>query len=82
MTEPVVRKPWWKAIIAGILDFVLVFGGGGYLIGRFTGGLTENGFHLEGAPALGLFALVIGYFVVFGRYLGGTIFRRLFGIAG
>jgi hypothetical protein len=82
MTEPTVHKPWWKAIIAGFLDFVLVFGGGGYVIALLTGGLTENGFRLEGLPALALFALVIGYFVVFGRYLGGTIFRRLFGIAG
>jgi hypothetical protein len=82
MVEPVVHKPWWKVTIAGILDFLLVFGGGGYVIARLTGGLTENGFQLNGAPALALFALIIGYFVVFGRFLGGTIFRRLFGIAG
>ncbi len=82
MTDIIKQKPVWKVIVAAILDFLLVFGGGGYLIARFTGGLTENGFALEGAPALALFALVIGYFVIFGRFLGGTIFRRLLGIAG
>jgi hypothetical protein len=72
-------RPFWKKALAGILDFALVFGGGGYLIAMATGGLTDGGFSLQGAPALGLFALVILYFVIFNKYLGGTIFKRLIG---
>ena len=82
MSGQKMHEPWWKAFIARILDFFLAFGSGGYVIARLTGGLTDNGFHLEDIPALVLFAVVIGYFVVFGRYLGGTLFQRLFGIAG
>jgi uncharacterized RDD family membrane protein YckC len=77
------EKPaFWRRIFAGILDFLLVFVGGGLLIGKLTGDTTENGFQLNGMPALILFALVIAYFVVFNRFLGGTIFKRVFGIAG
>ena len=69
----------WRRILAGILDLALSFGGGGYLIASLTGDTTENGFELNGIPALILFALVIGYFVIFSKFLGGTIFRRLLG---
>jgi len=70
----------WKVVLAAILDFLLVFLGGGYVIALVTGGTTDGGFQLNGAPALILFALVIAYFVVMKR-LGGTLFKRLFGIA-
>ena len=72
--------PMWKKVIAAILDFITIFFGGGLIIAYLTGGLTEGGFSLEGGPALILFAVVIAYFVVFQRYLGGTIWRRIFGI--
>lgn len=67
----------WRKVVAGILDFIFVFFGGGYLIGWLTGGLTPEGFSLNGGPAIVLFGLIILYFVVFSRYLGGTIFQRL-----
>lgn len=70
----------WKVVLAAILDFLLVFLGGGYIIAKLTGGVTENGFQLNGAPAFLLFALVVAYFVGMKR-LGGTLFKRLFGIA-
>lgn len=70
----------WKVVLAAILDFLLVFLGGGYVIALVTGGTTDGGFQLNGLPALILFALVIAYFVVMKR-LGGTLFKRLFGIA-
>lgn len=70
----------WKVVLAAILDFLLVFLGGGYVIAMMTGDTTEGGFQLNGVPALILFALVIAYFVVMKR-LGGTLFKRLFGIA-
>lgn len=69
----------WKVVTAAILDFLLVFLGGGYIIAKLTGGITENGFELSGAPAFALFALVVAYFVVMKR-LGGTLFKRLLGV--
>ena len=70
----------WKVVIAAILDFLLVFILGGLLIARLTGDTTEGGFQLNGWPAVALFALIVLYFWGMGR-LGGTLFRRLFGIA-
>ena len=67
----------WRKVFAAILDFIFVFGIAGYAIARFTGNTTEEGFDLKGGPALLLFAIVILYFVIFTRYLGGTVFQRL-----
>ena len=75
------RPKTWKVVTAAILDFLLVFFVGGYLIALLTGGMTEGGFHLSGLPALLLFALIILYFWGMKR-LGGTLFKRLFGIVG
>ena len=47
-----------------------------------TGDTTAGGFELNGGPALLLFVLVIAYFVVMNKWLGGTLFKRLFGIVG
>jgi uncharacterized RDD family membrane protein YckC len=66
----------WRRVLAAILDFLTAFIGFGSLIAKTTGDLTSTGFHLEGLPALFLFALVILYFVV-GRRLGGPIWRRV-----
>ncbi|MDP3958575.1 MAG: RDD family protein [Pseudorhodobacter sp.] len=76
------RPATWKIVVAAIFDFLLVFLVGGYLIAIMTGDATDGGFELTGAPALLLFALVIAYFVVMNKWLGGTVFKRLFGIAG
>lgn len=76
------RPATWKIVVAAILDFLLVFFAAGYAIAMLTGGTTAGGFELNGAPALVLFALVIAYFVVMNKWLGGTLFKRLFGIAG
>jgi len=65
--------------MAAILDTITSFSIFGYLIAKFTGNTTDDGFQLNGLPALILFALVIGYFVA-GKYLGGTIWQRIFGI--
>ncbi|MFN3659531.1 MAG: hypothetical protein ACK4UO_19975 [Pseudolabrys sp.] len=70
----------WRKVVAAILDFVFVFAAVGYAIGYATGGLTESGFNLEGGPAFILFGIVILYFIVFSRYLGGTLFQRLLGV--
>ncbi len=66
-----------KKVFAFILDLVTSFGGFGYLIAKFTGGLTEGGFELSGGPALLLLALVIAYFVVLNRFAGGTVWKHI-----
>jgi hypothetical protein len=80
MTEPAQRAPLWKRVIASILDFFFVFAVFGMVIGYFTGQMTSGGFNLTGWSALLLFALVIAYFFVGRRYLGGTLWDRIFGI--
>ena len=69
--------PTWRKVVAAILDFITVFFAGGYAIGYLTGSLTPDGFALEGGPALLLFVLIVAYFVVFSKYLGGTPWQRM-----
>jgi len=69
-----------RKVLAGILDFIFVFAVAGYGIARITGQVGEEGFELNGAPAFILFAIVILYFVVFTRFLGGTLWQRLLGV--
>jgi hypothetical protein len=56
-----------------------IFALAGYAIGHFTGNTTEEGFALKGGPAFLLFAVIILYFIIFRRFLGGTVFQRLLG---
>jgi hypothetical protein len=77
MAETTDRPPAWKVAVAAILDFLFIFLAGGYAIGWLTGGLTDEGFSLQGLPALLLFALIIIYFAALNRYAGGTLFRHL-----
>ena len=67
----------WRKVLAAVLDFFTVFFVLGYTIGQLTGNVTNDGFKLEGMPALALFALVIIYFVAGSKYLGGTIWQRI-----
>ena len=69
----------FKRILAGILDFLTVFVAAGWAIAELTGNTTENGFQLNGIPALILFAIIIAYFVIGRKYLGGTLWQRLLG---
>lgn len=78
-TEPAKPVATWRKVLAAILDFFFVFFAAGYVVGSATGGLTEGGFSLQGWPALAVFAIVVFYFIVFGRFLGGTLFQRLLG---
>jgi hypothetical protein len=78
LSEQVSERPaTWRVVLASILDVVTAFFGLGYIVATLTGGTTETGFSLEGGPALLLFALIIAYFVVFNRFLGGTIWKRI-----
>jgi uncharacterized membrane protein YoaK (UPF0700 family) len=69
--------PLWRKILAWILDFITIFGLGGYFIAKMTGGLTDHGFNLSGGPALLLLALIIAYFVIGHRFAGGTLWQRI-----
>ncbi|MGZ3410157.1 MAG: hypothetical protein ACXWJW_09855 [Xanthobacteraceae bacterium] len=73
--------PVWKRTLAAILDFLMLFFVGGWIIGKVSGETTENGFALSGAPAIILFVVIIAYFVAGRRFLGGTIWDRILGIA-
>ena len=70
------KRPFWRRALAGTLDFLTVFFVGGYVIGWCTGGTTQNGFSLNGLPALVLFALIALYFYLGWQRLGGTIWQR------
>jgi DMSO reductase anchor subunit len=77
MSEPTKPVATWRKVLAGILDFLTIFFVGGYVIGELTGNVTDEGFKLQGLPALLLFALIVAYFVVGRKYLGGTIWQRV-----
>ena len=69
----------WRIILAFVLDLVMAFAVLGYLIGLVFGGATSSGFSLEGWTAVLLLVLIVAYFVVFNRFLGGTIWKRILG---
>lgn len=75
------RPQTWKVVLAALLDFLLVLFLGGYLVALLTGSTTENGFSLTGGAALAWLVLAVAYFWGMKR-AGGTVFQRLFGIAG
>jgi hypothetical protein len=77
--SPALKKPFWRRGIAGLLDFMTVFFGGGYVIGSLTGEMTSDGFHLTGLAALALFALIFLYFYAGWKVVGGTIWQRVLG---
>ena len=68
----------WKVVIAFILDLLTSFILFGYLIAKLTGNTTENGFQLNGLPALVLFAAVIAYMWFMPRF-GGRLWQRILG---
>lgn len=69
-----------RKVFAAILDFIFVMVIGGYVIGYMTGNVSDEGFELKGGAAFLLFAIIILYFVIFTRYLGGTVWQRLLGV--
>ena len=73
--------PTWKKVLAFFVDFLGSFFVFGFGIAYFGGGLTHDGFKLEGGPALLVFLLIIAYFVIMGKYFGGTLGKKLVGIA-
>lgn len=78
---PITTVPRWKKVLAFIVDFAATFFVFGYIISYVTGDTTSDGFSLQGIPALILFVIIIAYFVLMNKYAGGTLGKRLFGIA-
>jgi hypothetical protein len=70
----------WRKVFAAILDFIFVMLIAGYAIAYATGNVSQEGFDLKGGPAFLLFAIIVLYFAVFTRYLGGTVWQRLLGV--
>lgn len=81
VTAPRTQKPVaiWRKVLAAVLDFFFVLYIAGYAVGYLTGNLTNDGFKLEGALAMVVLALIAAYFVVFTRFLGGTLWQRVLG---
>lgn len=77
MSDTAPQTATWRKVLAAILDFLMLFFVGGYAIGYLTGGMTPEGFKLEGLPAIVLFVLIAVYFVAGSKYLGGTVWQRI-----
>ena len=52
MTDIVKPAATWRKVSAAILDFFTIFFVLGYTIAQLTGNVTNEGFKLEGLPAL------------------------------
>lgn len=70
---------YWRVILAAVLDFLTAFLVLGYLVAKATGNTTDNGFSLNGGPAIFFFVLLVAYFVI-GARVGGTLWRRILGV--
>ena len=66
-----------RRFFAATLDFFTITMVGGYAIAWYTGNLTDSGFSLSGGPAFLSFGVVVAYFVIGRKYLGGTIWQRI-----
>lgn len=69
--------PTWRIVLAFILDLITAFLVFGFLVAFLTGGLTDDGFQLSGFPAFLLFAVIIAYFFLAKRLLGGRLWERI-----
>jgi hypothetical protein len=83
-SQPGLRKPvaTWRKVLAAVLDTLFVFFITGFAVGYLTGNLTDggHGFELKGTPALIVLFVVGGYFAVFTKFLGGTVWQRVLGV--
>ena len=78
--EPRHSVATWRKVVAAALDFLFIFFIAGFAVAYLTGNLTKGGFELNGAPALAVFAATALYFVVFIKFLGGTVWQRVLGV--
>jgi hypothetical protein len=78
--EPRRAAAAWRKVATAALDFFFAFFIAGFFAGYLTGNLTKEGFELSCAPALVVFAAIALYFVIFAKFLGGTVWQRVFGV--
>ena len=79
-SSPALARPaFWRRGLAGLFDFLTVFFVGGYVIGSLTGETTKDGFSLTGLRELVLFPMMVAYFYIGWKVLGGTLWQRIFG---
>ncbi|SCB11416.1 hypothetical protein [Rhizobium multihospitium] len=76
-TKPAAQPATWRIVLAAVFDFLTAFLVFGYIIASIFGGRTADGFQLDGPPALLLFVLIVAYFILFNRFLGGTLWKRI-----
>jgi hypothetical protein len=76
-TKPSKPVATWRKGLAAVLDFITIFFLTGYAVGYVTGDLTPDGFNLTDIAALIMFGLIVAYFVIFTKYLGGTLWQRI-----
>lgn len=73
-----------RRFVAALVDSFIAFLGFGFAVAALTGNLasTPEGveFQLEGAAALALFGLCLGYFVVMEAAFGATLGKYLLGL--
>ncbi len=69
--------PTWRIVLAAILDFFMAFGLSGFAVASIFGGKTENGFELNGLPAILCLLLVGLYFWAFPKFFDGRIWQRI-----
>jgi hypothetical protein len=67
----------WRVVLAAILDFLTAFFVIGFAIAALTGGLTDGGFVLNGAPAFAMLALIVLYFWGFPKLFGARIWQGI-----
>lgn len=65
--------------VATIID-VMILGVIGYVVAMFTGGTTNDGFELQGAPAFLLMLIGFAYYIVLEAQFGWTVGKRLTGL--
>ena len=72
--------PGWHRFAAALLDFLTIFLAAGFGIAALTDDINKHGFDLSGWPFTALLALIVAYFWICRRYLGGSIWDRIFRI--
>jgi uncharacterized RDD family membrane protein YckC len=68
-----------RRAVAILIDSVLLFVVA-YLIALATGGTTQEGFHIQGAPAFLWFAIALAYYIVMEATSGATLGKKAMGI--
>ena len=68
-----------RRAVAILIDSVLLFVVG-YIIALATGGTTQAGFHIQGAPAFLWFGIALAYYIVMEATSGATLGKKAMGI--